>query len=50
MEYGATELWNNRLSKTYLLQILQLVIYSIVIVLYLPYNSSVWHATVMDKQ
>ena len=41
---------NNRISKTYLLQIVQLVIYSIVIVLYLPCNSSAWHTTAMDKQ
>ena len=50
MEYGITALRNNRISKNYLLQIVQLVIYSIVIVLYLPCNSSVWNATAMDKQ
>ena len=46
---GITELRNNEISKTYLLQIVQIVICSIVIILYLPCNSSAWRTTVMDK-
>ena len=41
---------NCRINKTHLLQIVQLVVYSIVIVLYLPCDSSAWHATAMNKQ
>ena len=35
MEYGITELWNNEISQTYLLQIVQIVTCSIAIILYL---------------
>ena len=41
---------NCGIGKTHLLQIVQLVVYSIVIVLYLPCDSSAWHATAMNKQ
>ena len=44
-----TELRNNEISKTYLLQIVQIVICSIVIILYLPCNSSTWRTTAMDR-
>ena len=40
---------NNEISKTYILQIVQIVICSIVIILYLPCNSSAWHTTAMDR-
>ena len=43
------ELRNNEISKTYLLQIVQIVTCSIVIILYLPCNSSAWRITAMDR-
>ena len=35
VKYGITELWNNEISKTYHLQIVQMVTCSIAIILYL---------------
>ena len=49
VKYGITELRNNEICKTYILQIVQIVICSIVIILYLPCNSSAWRTTAMDR-
>ena len=46
---GIMELRNNEISKTYLLQIVQIVTCSIVIIFYLPCNSSAWRTTAMDR-